>query len=380
MIFNKLKLNYSKLEYKKVKSSKLQSKKSEISIQFNWIFILIVGVIIITFFLSIVSKQKSQSEQKISVNVITSFKTILKSSSVNERALQKISMPTYDMEFYCDLDTCTEQGCNSGYTVDKSGLDVSSGHMAIFSPDILKGKNIFTYSLGWNLPYHVQNFLFVTTDQVRYVIANDSDTIKLNLFKEIMPDNLTYSFVHSDDLSTKIKDQNYYKVRYIFFNKDPNTISSNNFLNSVSNKINSTVIYLDFNGAYSGTTYYYQVSSGLNFKGSVNFFDNASMLASIFSENKDYYNCNMIKAFTRFLKLSSVYKNKLNEFQVRYSSGICTGVPYSSLSVNNLIDISKTIISQKRIDSSAIANLRTNINTIININKRARDNSCPVIY
>ena len=51
-------------------------KKGQVSFQLNWVFVIIIGVIILTFFISVVSKQKEVSDNKISASVAKSFETL----------------------------------------------------------------------------------------------------------------------------------------------------------------------------------------------------------------------------------------------------------------------------------------------------------------
>lgn len=341
---------------------------------------MIIGAIILTFFISIVSKQKTQAEEQISLNVVMAFKTILQSSIVKERVTQMILLPKYDMEFYCDIDTCTEQGCNSGYRVKGSGIDVSSDFMSIFSPEFIHGKKMITYSFEWNLPYRIENFLFLTTDNYRYVLVNDSDPKRVSDFLVIKPDNLTIDIVKESQLSS-VRDQNHYNVRYIFFNKA--TVSPANLIQSSSSEVNVSAVSVIFETVNFGHIDYYSFKQGTFQKtGTVNFFDNATMLAGIFSENKIYYNCNMVKAFNRAQRLSLIYAKKLSNLEEKYynETAGCGFVFYKKDPAQKIYDLSRAIIAKKEINQTDSQKLYDSINKLREINKKARDLSCPVIY
>lgn len=356
------------------------SKRADVSAQFNWIFILIIGAIILTFFITIVSKQKTQAEEQISLNVVMAFKTILQSSIVKERVTQMILLPKYDMEFYCDIDTCTDQGCNSGYRVKGSSIDISSDFMAIFSPEYIHGKKMITYSFDWNLPYRVENILILTTDNYRYVLINDSDQRKSALFLTVKPDNLTMDVVKESALSS-IRDENHYNVRYIFFNKQ--TMSPANMIQPDPGKVNVSAVNVVFDSANFGHIDYYRLDQGsLSKTGTVNFFDNATMLAGIFSENQVYYNCNMIKAFNRAQRLSLIYAKKLSNLEEKYYNETegCGFVFYKKDPAQKIYDLSRAIIVKKSINQTDSQKLYESMQKLAEINKKARDMSCPVIY
>ena len=63
------------------------SRKAQIETQFNWLFILVAGAVILIFFAGIVIKQKSSSEQKIAENVMTDLQSIFTGGSVSTGTL-----------------------------------------------------------------------------------------------------------------------------------------------------------------------------------------------------------------------------------------------------------------------------------------------------
>ncbi|MBN2881586.1 hypothetical protein JXM83_06075 [Candidatus Woesearchaeota archaeon] len=359
-------------------------KKSQISSQFNWIFILIIGAVILTFFISIVSKQKDQAETKISINVVMSFKTILQSSLVKERSTQAISMPKQTLEFYCELDTCTTHGCYSGYRVEGSSVDVSSDLMSIFSPRKISGKKMITYSLDWNLPFKTLNFLFVTSDDVRYILVRDS----LEDYKTVMkhfPDNITLDVVNSSSLDSLI-DEGFYNVRYIFLNDD-STLQSADLIDSVGgkNSKNVSAVNLEFESGSIGfgKISYYSHLSGVKVKtGESYFIDNATMVAAIFSDDSEIYDCNLIKAFNRLGRLAGVYEQKINNLCNLYCNDFltCGSVLYDSNLARTMKNVAFEIVSKQSISEDDAKTIENSFKGLEAMNMRARDYSCPVLY
>ena len=60
-----------------------KGKRAAIEVQFNWIFILIIGGIILMFFFGIVKSQKTVSEKKISGTVRRDMRAILTGSGIS---------------------------------------------------------------------------------------------------------------------------------------------------------------------------------------------------------------------------------------------------------------------------------------------------------
>lgn len=360
-------------------------KKGQVSSQFNWVFILIAGVIILTFFISIVNKQKEQADVKISANVLNAFDTLIKSSVVKDRTTQIITMPKQDIEFYCELDTCTVHGCYSGYRVKGTGVSVGAEITSIFSPTLIQGSKLITSNLDWNMPFRVSNLLYVTTNQNRYVFVNDTQGY-LKKYLSVIPDNITMDIVESVE---EVNDLNYYNLRYILFNEDDNDILSYDFLKSKGgkNSKNVSIVNLKFDSDGIGSASYFR--SDLNIVKQEDesvFFDNATMVASIFSEDAQIYSCNMLKSFNQYLKLASIYEYKLRMLDEKFDevSTNCGSYPYIFDGQQSLIALAiekiERIVKNKIIDKTNVEQLQTQIKNLKQLNSRKRDDSCPVIY
>jgi len=356
-------------------------KKGQVSAQFNWIFILIAGAIILTFFISIVNNQQKQADVKISVNVLRAFDTLVKASSVQDKSTQIISMPNQDIEFFCEIDTCTVHGCYSGYQIPGTGVMVAADFKTLFSPRLLRGSKLITSNLDWNVPFRVSNLLYVTTDKNRYIFFNSS---KFSLYEEIIPDNITKDVV--DDLS-EVSDMNYYNVRYVFFNEDDNAILNYDFMNSKEgrNPKNVSVVNIKADSNMVGSTSYFYVNvNPRKTNDDAFFFDNATMVATLFSENSQIYNCNMVKTFNQYLRIAGVYNNKLENLDEQFSTGSCSLYPYIFDGIINPIRENiqniNSVISAKKLNINSINSIKNEIDALEQLNSRKRDDSCPVIY
>ena len=60
-------------------------KKAQIQFTFNWIYILIAGMVILIFFVSIVAKQKTSSEEHLNAEVVRVMESIFTASGVSEK-------------------------------------------------------------------------------------------------------------------------------------------------------------------------------------------------------------------------------------------------------------------------------------------------------
>src|SRR3989338_6677756 len=77
-------------------------KKADVEIQINWIFIIIVGGIILIFFIGLITKQKTVSTTKLNINIRESLDTIFTSSQVASGTANLINTPDLEVDFDCD--------------------------------------------------------------------------------------------------------------------------------------------------------------------------------------------------------------------------------------------------------------------------------------
>jgi hypothetical protein len=156
----------------------LKSKKAAIEVQFNWIFVLIAGALIIGFFVMIVSKQQTSVKSEINIVVSRAIEAILTGSKVSADSASPGSLPVGNIEFDCD-----------SYSV--GDVERKLKQMTVFAPDLIKGKQIITWSLPWNVPFRATNLLLLTSPQVRYIFVYDHlATDDLNVFAGKLHDKM----------------------------------------------------------------------------------------------------------------------------------------------------------------------------------------------
>ena len=69
------------------------NKKAMIEIQFHWIFILIVGAVILLFFATMIYRQKTVSETGISADVLVNLESIISGSMISTKTLNLLDIP-----------------------------------------------------------------------------------------------------------------------------------------------------------------------------------------------------------------------------------------------------------------------------------------------
>lgn len=150
-----------------------KNKRAQIDVQFNWIFVLLIGALILSFFVGVAVWYKGTQEQKITGEIVVQLESLLKTAQESPKTAMTTTLPDITLAFTCSPYDCSTFGCPSEFS--GGGIARSTETQVLFSLGTLEGTNLITWSLEWALPYKIANFLYVTTDAVRYVIVYDDD-------------------------------------------------------------------------------------------------------------------------------------------------------------------------------------------------------------
>jgi len=223
---------------------------------------------------------------------------------------------------------------------------------------VIKGRTLLAWALDWNAPYHVTNFLYLTTPNIRYIFINSGNAEELY---HILPDTINKIIVEPDHI-TNIKDTGNY-LRFIFFNNpEPEDIVLSSDIGKIpDNKVSAINVNENFNEIE------FYKKSGAKFKSAGNaiYLGNPMILGAMFSGNSRDYKCNVEKAFNKLNIVSQVYERRTNALKRLYSGTGC--ISYYSTPI---IDYSK----------ASIAEIKSAINSIETRNIYLQSSSCPTIY
>jgi len=296
----------------------MDGKKGVISLQLNWIFVLIIGAIILLFFVVIVQKQKTYSEETISGTVQTDLQAIFSSAYVSTGTSSIIEVPNQEIKYGCE-----------GFKV---GNQFPAHYPYAFAPNLIKSprNTISVFSYDWSVPYKVTNFLYVTSPDVRYILDNTAYPDLRDALDALLPPRYITQEGESKLFMNKLQetptnDKNNYKVRVISFglittadldgfraeftNTNPRDISAlsinpdGSCVSDAEKQLNcfGTLTFWNLeNGVWNDTTSYY--------------VGRASVLAAVFSENAEIYKCGMKNAFDRLKSITGIYKKRTNKF------------------------------------------------------------------
>ncbi|MFH1398731.1 MAG: hypothetical protein ABIG95_01310 [Candidatus Woesearchaeota archaeon] len=348
------------------------TKRGAVEIQFNWLFVFIIGALILLFFTSFAMKQKKSEETNLDLTILRDIDTIITQAAVSSGTsdVVKLAKP---IEFSCE--ECTKQGCVSTLSIG-SGPNRPTTVQPIFSPTLIQDKELLTWSIGWSLPYKATDFLLVSSPDIRYVFvkdpAKDTTNYITKLYSEI-PDKFTKETVPAAQLIT-LSDKNHVMVKFVFY-KGTHVELPPSLKSMADSQVSAIVI--DKTKPDSGfITFYQKHGNQFQRKGLSPFVTDALAYGAIFSQDRDFYECNLWKTLLRYRLVTEVYAQK-----VELISQSASGCSYAES-----FQIFPDILSR----TDNILGRTNNLNETLNIreeaiklqekNDKLKILSCPLIY
>ena len=249
--------------------------------QFNWIFILVAGIIVMGFFSVFIFKYIELENKKASFRIVRNFNenlNLLETSSVFGGDLIKLGIVT-KIDFTC-------AGDDSLITVNnEKELTLNLGDKIVFAPNSVRDKNLGGWVYEWNYPFLVTKFLYLTSSKFKYIIVGNNEEVNK------IPEVFNIEKVSS---VSEIKDPSNTKV--IFFSEQ------NNAEELINRYSGLEVIYID---ATNKKVKFYNSNEEFDY------FGEAFLYGAIFSGNSDNYKCAMNSALKRLSLISRIYSGKI---------------------------------------------------------------------
>jgi len=269
-------------------------KRGAIEIQFNWILILVAGAAIIAIFIGFISKQQGISAVSTNILIASSLDAVLHGYEGTDIS-DAIEMPKSKVSFNC-----------GSFSVD--GISRQIWQLSLFSPAALETDKLLLLSFGWDMPYRIANFVYLTSPDARYIFIGNSYFAR-KMFEKMRGKARIDGFTNVQ----AIEDENDVAVRIIFFGQSPEIPES-----LKSSAITSLMVDGDEN---SGIIEFFDLVDGkFEPRGKSYYFGEASLFGAVFSENIGMYTCNMEKAFNKLKIISRIYNKKVNNIIKQYNS------------------------------------------------------------
>ena len=368
-------------------------KKGQVEVQFNWIFVLIVGAILLAFFVTIALRQKEASEVGLTADFFINFEKALSGISASKGKTLLYDIPSMELRYDCIA------GCDcaaySGTSRARSTITpFAMNNQIIFSPNHLKGNKLLTLSKDWEYPYRVANFLFITSPEVKYLI--EDSTRGSALFDELPPEFIeqdqaqqpafTKELFSVDEPITGI--QGNYKVKFVFFTSDPLTFTIPSAALSLPNS-DVTAVKITQSGSSGSVSFYVKEGNSFKKTGDSYLFGETTAFASIFAEDLQAYSCMMNRAFKKYATVTSIYSKKQSEYFDYYNcvdenpssefKSVCCG-SYDSSALSSLQGALSSFDFSRQDTSGLVATIQNSITSFSAQNLNAIQESCPHIY
>ncbi len=308
----------------------MTTKKGQMTLTFNWVFVLIAGGMILLFFVGIIVKQKSVSEQKLNFDVVTVMDSILTGSTVSEQTINFVDisgLAGFELFFDCELDDGGGfDDLFSQYGITDSSASSELPMQVLFAPDTIEGSEMITWSLPYKMPFKVMDLLMVTSTSIKYyVIGGEGSEFRMNL--ENATAGFTIDFI--SDVSEISSIGNLHHVRII--DLDGNTLVDSGGIPTELREAEDSKVSGILVGSTLGQVDYFDKDGGewqrITSSGSIPIISTglqekeAALYGALFAADDEMYTCNMMKAFKRYSILVELYQEKAEELKSYYSSG-----------------------------------------------------------
>src|SRR3989338_10600827 len=329
-------------------------KKAAFEIQFNWVFVLVAGTLILVFFSAVILKQKSSSEIVTSNLILKNIEAIFSGAEASRNTINTVNIPETKLEF----------GCNE-YRIGKLSRQFNS--ISLFAPSEIQANKLITWTLDWSIPYRVTNFLYLSSPETRYVFFGQ-DTKK---YFDLMPNETSKAFYGTQ---ADFEDRGFDELRII----TTDALAANT---GFQGKKKVTALKLDAN---AGKLEFFEFDKALgNFRNTGNSFylEDSSLFGAVFSDDAEMYKCSMENAFRRLNLISTIYIEKTNSLMSFYSAPPNANTNCAARHDSQYISaIKSNSASFSSIDSSKISGILSASGSLEQQNKEAQLYSCAMIY
>jgi hypothetical protein len=342
--------------------------KRGIEMQFHWIFILIAGAVILAFFFSLVAKQKSLSEEKLSITLSSNMEAVFSGAIESKGTAQPLPVPKGGMEFSCS------ESCVCDFRI---GSKVTSFRdKIIFAPSLIEGQDALAWSNEWKLPFRVTNFLYITNPNVKYYVIYVPGTQGERMFDRInktLPPGLNIAVLKDPDVSD-VPYEGFQETKFVF-------------LDIPDSQVNLEALDSDFRKKQvsgvdihqSTITFYEKLPNELVFtSASSPFVGEPLIFAAMFSADKQMYDCGLKTAFFKLNHVARIIygRTKLIQKDISIIKPECT---YRLDDFEILIERSAVLSADVEF-SQSISDVVGAANAIERENMNAILLSCPEIF
>lgn len=307
------------------------------SIQFNWIFIVISGSILLVFFTGFGIRYIDLQKSKENAEIARGIDKIINSLRGQEQYKEIDINTDFSYEFNCD-----SFKINDDYVQNLNGK-------IVFSPKEIKVKNLYVWTKEFRTLFKVDNLIFlVDPNKNIFLISDSNDENYVQELKNGIPSLFSnIKFVNFNDIGSL--DVDGFNNEFVFFNLKEEQYDIIHDI-GVDKRLEDAgeVIFINKENVVfeDGRKY--------------NVLDQTLIYGAIFSGNYESYKCSYDSLVRKFNTIKDIYVKKAENLQKCCSSGFCD---YSKIR-DSLIEL----------------NLEKMDLNIVSINNDLYNNNCRVVF
>lgn len=281
-----------------------------IELQFNWIFILIAGAVILAFFFSVVQKQRALSEEKLSITLATQMDAIFTGAIESKGTTQTLATPQPGIAFSCS------DVCDCSYRIGTKSTEFRD--KLLFAPALIKDDDARAWAVEWKLPFRVANFLLLTNPRIMYYLVYDAgNPVSAQLYARVskaLPAEINVQACSSLGAVSQLSPQGYAHTRFVFLGIEPVNPSTLGLSRAFADQ-DVSAIKIDPDLA-SAVLYEKSDPEELAFNSFQTLLaGDTTAYAAIFAADHQMYNCMMQRAFRELGVLARVSALRAKELQ-----------------------------------------------------------------
>lgn len=369
------------------------TKRGIVEVQFNWIFIMIAGGLILFFFMTVISYQQQLSKNKLGVELASQLELIFSGRGVSPGAKQPIDVADVPMQFEC----------NEYRVMDQR---IASGNVLIFAPAEIFTRKLMTITMSFDVPFRTNTFIMMTSPQIKYYFIGFTETMKEKINNTLeFPlapegERIDYQFVEFEKVS-ELKYENNPFVKFVFnlpvqqavddpIHDLPTLPAS--FAEVDNAKVSAVVVNENLVDEQTSPLFFYAKEAGqlvpeigLTAETTPHTFGFASFIGAVFAKDGMMFSCVMNRALRRTKLTIDVYQGRYERIGAVYRSlpGItmdqCAVVAEHGVAV--LAALSQSLeVREGVIRINDMNQFNQQVAALRQLNDEAVLSTCPAIY
>ncbi|MBW3020383.1 hypothetical protein KY334_03725 [Candidatus Woesearchaeota archaeon] len=339
------------------------NKKAMSTMALNWVFVAIAGSLILLFAVKIINTQGKISDLEITSKILEDLGSTLVGKSTNEGSFSIIKIPSDKiLDFQCN-NVCNERvGCESYVKTVTSEKQIPTEIRPIFAPERVKfSRELYSFVESWRVPFNVVNFVYLSFPGENLIFPDNPDCDgNCRRILARIPDKVKDAEIviqSSTPNGPEFSNSKFKKVIEFLSNCDESTYQGRKICVNSNN-----ITFYDSEG---------------NKEGSFNYLTDEEILAAIFTQDSQTYECNMRKSEYKYSQSVSTYSKKAGILKKEYNSVNNCNVGYNAM-INYLSDYTLDDVDFfKKLNDIKKRGLHINFE---NQNYFVISNGCPPLY